>query len=66
MNLSLDSRQQDLLRRIVEDWISDLKMEIGKTEDFEYRSALKQDKETGIAILEQLDHAAAQRYRSVS
>jgi hypothetical protein len=66
MDLHLNERQHDLLRRIVDAWISDLKMEISETEDFEFRRRLKEDKETAISILEQLDADAARRYRSAS
>lgn len=66
MDLRLNERQHDLLRSIVDGWISDLKMEISDTEDFEFRRGLKDDKEAAISILEQLDAEAARRYRSAS
>jgi hypothetical protein len=66
MDVRLNERQHDLLRRIVDGWISDLKMEISDTEDFEFRRGLKEDKEAAISILEQLDADAARRYRSAS
>jgi hypothetical protein len=66
VDLRLNERQHDLLRRIVDGWISDLKMEISDTEDFEFRRGLKDDKETAISILEQLDAEAARRYRNAS
>jgi len=66
MDLRLDQRQHDLLRRILDGWISDLKMEISDTEDHDFRQGLKEDKEAAIAILEQIDADAARRYRSVS
>jgi hypothetical protein len=66
VDLRLNERQHDLLRRIVDGWISDLKMEISDTEDFEFRRGLKDDKEAAISILEQLDAEAARRYRSAS
>lgn len=36
MDLRLDQRQHDLLRRILDGWISDLKMEISDTEDYDF------------------------------
>lgn len=65
MDLHLDGRQQELLRRILDEWISGLKMEIGSTDDYTFRRELKEDKELAISILAQLDPSAAQRYGSV-
>jgi hypothetical protein len=64
--LQLDERQQELLGRILISWISDLKMEIGSTEDFDYRRKLHQDKDLAISILAQVDPAAARQYERVS
>jgi len=66
VDVRLNEQQHDLLRRIVDGWISDLKMEISDTEDFEFRRGLKEDKEAAISILAQLDADAARRYRSAS
>ena len=64
--LQLDDRQQALLDRILVSWISDLKMEIGSTEDFDYRQKLHADKNLAISVLAQIDPAAAQQYQRVS
>ncbi|HET6615016.1 MAG TPA: hypothetical protein VFH62_03935 [Dehalococcoidia bacterium] len=64
--LQLDDRQQALLDRILVSWISDLKMEIGSTEDFDYRQKLHADKDLAISILAQINPAAARQYQRVS
>jgi hypothetical protein len=64
--LQLDERQRALLDRILVSWISDIKMEIGSTEDFEYRQKLHEDKGLAISILAQIDPAAARQYERVS
>lgn len=62
MDLHLDDRQQELLRRILEQWISGLKMEIGSTDDYTFRGQLKEDKDLAISILGQIDEAAARQF----
>jgi hypothetical protein len=64
--VQLDERQKSLLDRILVSWISDLKMEIGSTEDFDYRRKLHEDKDVAISVLAQIDPAAAQQYQRVS
>lgn len=64
--LQLDDRQKALLDRILVSWISDLKMEIGSTEDYDYRQKLHADKDLAISVLAQINPAAAKQYERVS
>ena len=64
--LQLDDRQKALLDRILVSWISDLKMEIGSTEDYDYRQKLHADKDLAISLLAQINPAAAKQYERVS
>jgi hypothetical protein len=40
-NLELTAPEAELLRELAEDWLSDLRTEISKTDQHEYREALK-------------------------
>lgn len=51
MQLTLDANESALLRNVLERHLSDLRMEIGKTEKFNMRQEMKRDEETLKAIL---------------
>ncbi len=57
MNITLNDTESGLLRTTLDRAIGNLKMEIGKTENFEMRNGLKQDEVTLKSILERLQHA---------
>lgn len=60
MQLDLQTKDEtDVLRRVLESYLSDLRMEIGKTENYAMRQALKQDEETIKVLLERLARMAA-------
>jgi hypothetical protein len=46
MQLTLDTGQATLLRSILEQHLGDLRMEIGKTENYDLRNSLKRDEVT--------------------
>lgn len=46
MNIDLDPRETDLLRQILANYLSDLRMEISDTDRAELREALKRDEAT--------------------
>lgn len=52
--LQLEPAEATLLRQILERFLGDLRMEIGKTERFELRQDLKHDEETVKAMLGRL------------
>ena len=59
MQLTLDSAEAALLASILDRHLGNLRMEVGKTENFEMRNALKQDEIVLKALIERL-HALGQ------
>jgi len=57
MELILRPEEAQLLRQVLSQHSSDLKMEIGKTENYAWRQAQKQDLEMLRAIVARLDQA---------
>ena len=57
MNITLNDTESSLLSTTLSRTIGNLKMEIGKTENFEMRNSLKQDEVMLKSILERLQHA---------
>ncbi len=43
LNLEIKPDEVDLLKKILENHLADLRMEISNTDDFEYRESLKRD-----------------------
>jgi hypothetical protein len=54
MDLQLDDRDAELLRSILERYLGDFRMEIGKTEDFDMRNDMKKDEARLKAIMSKL------------
>jgi hypothetical protein len=54
MQINLDATEAELLRSILEQHLGDLRMEIGKTENFEMRNDLKRNEDTLNQILGRL------------
>ncbi len=54
MQLELDAADTELLRRILETHLGNLRMEISNTENFEWRKSLQADEERLKAILARL------------
>lgn len=54
MELSLESGEVTLLRQLLEHDLGDLRMEIGKTENYDMRQDLKQREATLRALIEKL------------
>ncbi len=52
MELQLAPDETDLLRRVLQSYLADLREEIGKTEKYELRQSLKDDEARIKAILE--------------
>lgn len=57
MDVMLNGREAVLLREALRQYVSDMALEIGKTENFEWRQSLKDDKETLESIIERLEAA---------
>ena len=57
MNITLNDTESSFLSTTLSRTIGNLKMEIGKTENFEMRNSLKQDEVMLKSILERLQHA---------
>ncbi len=55
--LNLRPEARDLLVDIVEEYLSDLRVEIGDTGNFDYRQKLKAEEKEVRAILDTLTHA---------
>ncbi len=60
MNLTLTPEEAALLARIVSNYLSDLRMEIGKTDSYEWRQSLKDDEALLKGLLSRLPAPAAQ------
>jgi hypothetical protein len=56
MELKLTNDDADLLRRMLAQSLGELRHEITKTENYDWRQSLKQDEVRLKAILEQLGH----------
>ena len=54
MELALEPTEEILLRRILERHLGDLRMEVGKTENYSMRQELKQDEEVVKALISRL------------
>jgi len=54
MQLALDTEEATLLHRILTSYLSDLRAEIGKTENFDFRQGLKEDEVRIKALLNRL------------
>lgn len=54
MKLQIDLTEADLLKRVLTSYLSDLREEIGKTENFELRQSLKRDEELLKSLIERL------------
>jgi hypothetical protein len=57
MELTLQPDEASLVKRILTNYLSDLRMEIGKTENYELRQELKRDEVTIKSLLTRLDAA---------
>jgi hypothetical protein len=55
MELHLDQNEADVTFRVLTNYLSDLRMEIGKTENYNLRQALKEDEETIKALIARLE-----------
>ncbi|MBI4322540.1 MAG: hypothetical protein HY675_28955 [Chloroflexi bacterium] len=54
MKLDLQPEEADLLKRILVNYVSDLRMEISQTDSFDLRQELKRDEVIIKAIIERL------------
>lgn len=54
MQLALDTEEAALLHRVLTSYLSDLREEIGKTENFDFRQGLKQDEAQIKSLLSRL------------
>lgn len=59
MDLTLQPNEAALVRRILANYLSDLRAEVYKTENFELRQELKADETAIRSIIERLGHAEA-------
>lgn len=60
MKLELNSEQEEILGRVLSLYISDLRMEVAATDDFEFRRNLKHEEEQLKALLAGLQTVAPQ------
>ena len=58
MQLTLQPEETALLRQVLTNYLSDLRMEIGKTEQYDWRQALKRDEALLKRVLDRLQQAA--------
>lgn len=59
VHFNLRPEARDLVVRILENYLGDLRIEVGDTEDFNYRSELKAEEMLVREILDALTHAQA-------
>jgi hypothetical protein len=59
MELNLDQKEATTLKRILTYYLSELRMEVGGTEDYNMRQDLKQDEEFIKKLLGDLDEVSA-------
>jgi hypothetical protein len=57
--LELTEPEADLLREIVEEWLSDLRVEIGHADNLDYRERLKRQEAVLRDVLDRLGAPAA-------
>ena len=57
MEFTLQPTEAALIKRVLTNYLSDLRMEIGKTEDYQLRQELKQDEDTIKALIARLEQA---------
>lgn len=57
MQLSLSDDEAKLLRRLLTQWVSEVKSEVANTERYEWRQDMKRDGATVKAIVERLGPA---------
>lgn len=57
LQLSLRPEHRDLLVQILEEYLGDLRVEIGDTRDFDYRKNLKEEEIATRELLDTLTHA---------
>ncbi|HZP57749.1 MAG TPA: hypothetical protein VFC53_09385 [Dehalococcoidia bacterium] len=60
MDLTLERNEIDVLHRVLTQYLSDLRMEVRDTEDYDFRQRLKREEETVKAILDRLGSVPAQ------
>jgi hypothetical protein len=60
MELTLGPEEATLLARVLTNYLSDLRMEVGATENFEWRQSLKHDEALLRGLLSRLQATAAQ------
>jgi hypothetical protein len=58
MELKLDDKEATLLKTILEQHLSDLRMEIADTEKYDWREELKKDEETIKGLISRLSGPA--------
>lgn len=58
VQLNLEQRELDLLRNLLERALGDLRMEVGKTENYQMRTELKEDEAVLKGIIERLSVTA--------
>lgn len=54
MDMNLTAEEAELLKKILQRYVSDLKMEISNTEKYEWRQEMKQDEETVKGLITRL------------
>jgi hypothetical protein len=59
MELSLQPEEVTLLRQVLANYLADLRMEIGKTEQYDFRQALKRNEALLKGLLARLESPAA-------
>ena len=59
VQLMLDGNEAEVLKRVLSQALSDLRMEISDTENYDMRQGLKRDEETLKSIIARLDVAPA-------
>lgn len=59
MELTLEPREAALLRRVLTDYLSELRMEVAGTEDYELREDLKGDEVVIKGLIARLEQAGA-------
>lgn len=57
LQFTLRAEDRDLLVNILEEYLGDLRVEIGDTDNFDYRSKLKAEEKAVREILDTLAHA---------
>jgi len=60
MEFALASGEAELLLRVLQQYLSDLRMEITDTEDFDFRQSLKQDELRIKDMIERLERDRSQ------